>query len=193
MTDIFASRIASPLFVVLTAGALIALTGCASSKTTAPPARSTAPLTAEADRTEQALRQHTRDWEGTPYRLGGTNRSGIDCSGFVARMYRDVLRERLPRTTENQARMGRFVSPKALQPGDLVFFRPANKQRHVGIYLRDGSFAHASVSQGVTISELDAPYWQRAFWMARRVLPDFHASDRPSDSGSKTAPTRTGW
>ena len=169
------------------------LSGCASSKS-AVPGESGQSVSPEAHQAEQVLREHTLRWEATPYQWGGMSRSGIDCSGFASVLYRDALNLDLPRTTSDQARTGRQASPDALQPGDLVFFRPAGKQRHVGVYLRDGTFAHASVSEGVTISEIDASYWHRSFWMARRVLPDFGTA--PSSEASASAPAsgaRSGW
>ena len=116
------------------------------------------------------LRQEVRTWEGTPHVWGGESRAGADCSGFVMRLYQDVLGISLPRTTESQALEGQKVSSRALQPGDLVFFRTAPKTRHVGIYLSDGEFAHASSSAGVRVSELDEEYWQNTFWMSRRIV-----------------------
>ncbi|NIT52056.1 MAG: hypothetical protein GWO41_04730, partial [candidate division Zixibacteria bacterium] len=58
----------------------------------------------------------------------------------------------------------------AMKTGDLVFFRPGQSYRHVGIYLRDGDFAHASSSRGVMISNLSEPYWSRSFIDARRII-----------------------
>ena len=58
----------------------------------------------------------------------------------------------------------------ALQPGDLIFYRIDAKTRHVGIYLGDGEFLHASESVGVTISDLHRPYWQKRLWTVRRIL-----------------------
>jgi cell wall-associated NlpC family hydrolase len=178
-------------------GVLVAwmlISGCASSKS-AVPGESGQSGSPEAHQAEQVLREHTLRWEATPYQWGGMSRSGIDCSGFASVLYRDALNHDLPRTTSDQARTGRRTSPDALQPGDLVFFRPAGKQRHVGVYLRDGTFAHASVSEGVTISKLDASYWQRSFWMARRVLPDFTSSSASagSRSSSSSPSPRSGW
>lgn len=110
-------------------------------------------------------------WLGTPHVLGGTGRDGVDCSAFVQNVFADALAVALPRTTEDQVHAGEAVRPDALRTGDLVFFRPDKGTRHVGIFLGDGLFAHASSSQGVTRSRLAEPYWQAAYWTARRVLP----------------------
>lgn len=108
-------------------------------------------------------------WTGTPYLFGGTSRHGIDCSAFVQRVFADDFGIALPRSTHAQVLEGRAVRRDELQPGDLVFFR-LGRQQHVGIYLYDGQFLHASTSRGVTRDRLDAPYYARGFWTARRVL-----------------------
>lgn len=121
---------------------------------------------------EKRLRGQVAQWAGTPHVLGGTTARGIDCSAFVQNVYSDAFAIRLPRTTTEQARRGKEVRQRDLRPGDLVFFKPPTKTRHVGIYLSDGEFAHASSSQGVTISDINHDYWQRSYWTSRRVLPD---------------------
>ena len=120
---------------------------------------------------EARLRRAVRQWYGTPHRMGGTTHRGVDCSGFVQRIYQDVLNQRIPRSTALQIRSGKAITAKRLRPGDLVFFKPPYKVRHVGIYLGKGEFAHASTSKGVTISQLRNPYWRRAYYTARRYLP----------------------
>ena len=113
---------------------------------------------------EQAF-QH---WKGTPHRLGGLDKSGIDCSGLVYRVYQE-LGTKVPRTTATQIEQSYAIQQSALQPGDLVFFKFIGKKyRHVGIYLGNGDFMHASTSKGVIISNLSG-YWQQHFWMARRL------------------------
>lgn len=123
---------------------------------------------------EQRLREVTESWRGTPYKLGGASRSGIDCSAFSRVLFEDVYKVELPRTAEEQERLGAGVERKALQPGDLVFFRtqgmgPLFRSRHVGVYLGGGEFAQASGRRGVTISSLDNRYWSRKFHSARRI------------------------
>ena len=119
---------------------------------------------------ERQLRSLVRQWEGTPHRLGGTSSSGIDCSGFVQLLYRDYLNRQIPRSTTLQVKSGRPVDKDQLRSGDLVFFKIPDKKQHVGIYLGQADFAHASASRGVTISSLGNPYWQNAYWTARRYL-----------------------
>jgi len=115
------------------------------------------------------LHEQYRIWAGTPYRLGGIDRRGIDCSGLVYRVYRDLYGLQLPRRTEAQADLGRKVAADELQTADLVFFKTGWRTRHVGIYIGQGRFLHASTSRGVVISALNNPYWQRHYWTARRL------------------------
>ena len=119
---------------------------------------------------EHRLRQAVDLWEGTPYRFGGTGRTGVDCSGFVMILYKHVFDIQLPRTTEQQIHAGKPIHFRQLQAGDLLFFEQPKKKLHIGIYVGDGQFAHASSSKGVTISNIKDPYWQKTLWIARRVL-----------------------
>ncbi|MCW8891555.1 MAG: NlpC/P60 family protein [Sedimenticola sp.] len=123
----------------------------------------------EHDLLDTLYQQH-QEWQGTPYQLGGQSKRGIDCSGFVQLTYQDKLGVALPRTTEQQARSGLNVNQRELITGDLVFFRINGYTRHVGIYLDNDRFLHASKSQGVMISELGNPYWQSAYWKSKRIL-----------------------
>lgn len=107
------------------------------------------------------------DWKGTRYRLGGESKKGIDCSAFTQTVFLDSLGINLPRSTTGQKKIGIKISKSELKKGDLVFFR---KNRHVGIYIGNGQFMHASSSQGVTISSLDETYWMRTYTQSRRVL-----------------------
>lgn len=108
-------------------------------------------------------------WHQTPYRLGGTTQNGIDCSAFVQKTYQQVFKLDLPRTTDQQSRLGQKVDYNERQFGDLVFFKTGINTRHVGIYVEDNSFMHASTSRGVIISRLDSPYWADVFWQLRRI------------------------
>lgn len=110
------------------------------------------------------------EWDGVPYRYGGMSQDGVDCSGLVFRVFDDLYDRRLPRTTQALLTTGQKVSRAALQPADLVFFRTSWKDRHVGIYLGQGKFMHASTSRGVMISSLLNPYWQQHYLTSRRVL-----------------------
>jgi probable lipoprotein NlpC len=115
------------------------------------------------------LKRHYEKWRGTPYIDGGMSASGIDCSGFTVLAYRDLFGLSLPRTAGEQAESGREVARTSLRTGDLVFFNTGGSKKHVGIYLADDQFIHASLSKGVTLSSLDDSYWQEKYWQARRL------------------------
>lgn len=107
------------------------------------------------------------EWIGTPYRSGGHTKRGTDCSGLTGEIYRKVYRVRLPRSTGEQLAACRKVARRGLKEGDLVFFhngKSRKKVTHVGIYLKNDKFVHASTSRGVIVSSLDENYWRRC-WM----------------------------
>ena len=116
-----------------------------------------------------SLYQQHQEWKGIPYRLGGMSRRGIDCSALVYLIYRDHMGIQLPRTTQYQSVAGEAIKQGQLRPGDLVFFRTGPRGRHVGIYIEEGKFLHASVSKGVTISQMTDHYWKSRYWRARRL------------------------
>lgn len=143
----------------------IAMLGCATTAPVPPPLQSSA----TDSKVVGLLYEQYNSWRGVRHRDGGLSKNGIDCSGYVYLTYRDKFRRNIPRSTELQARSGIEVSSRQMQPGDLVFFKTGWKKRHVGIYLKNGSFMHVSSSRGVMISQLRNPYWSDAFWMARRL------------------------
>lgn len=118
---------------------------------------------------EARLLNQFQKWEGAPYRLGGSNRNGIDCSAFVQIVMDDALGITLPRTTREQLKFGQKVRPASARLGDLVFFRTGRTTYHVGIILRRDFFMHASTSRGVTIDRLGESYWQERIIQIRRV------------------------
>ena len=134
-------------------------------------------LARRASKTLESPVQQALSYVGTPYRMGGTTRDGIDCSGLIEVVYRQWGRE-MPRTAAEQFQQGTSIAQHELQPGDLVFFRNTYKHgvSHVGIYVGDGRFIHAAGKRkGVVVGELDKPYYQRRFVGARRI------GDRPVD------------
>lgn len=110
------------------------------------------------------------DWKGVRYRLGGETKKGIDCSAFVQRTFREQFGMDLPRSTYEQEDMGKKIQRAKLRPGDLVLFRAGSTGRHVGIYLGNDKFVHASTSSGVTISSLSDNYWDKRYREGRRLL-----------------------
>lgn len=154
---------------------LVMITGCStmpSSKVSqqAVPANSRQVNFSNPAEVQKSLLTHYGEWKGTPYAYGGLSSKGIDCSGFVYLTYLHRLGMSIPRTTLSQVKTGVEISSRHLQVGDLVFFKTGFRTRHVGIYLGDDRFIHASTSQGVIISFLTNPYWQSHFWQARRMV-----------------------
>lgn len=121
----------------------------------------------------EVLYQQHQQWQGTPYKLGGNDQNGIDCSGFVALTFAENFAVALPRTTHKLAQMDGAVAEADMRPGDLVFFiiPKQDSYYHVGIYLEGYRFLHASTSKGVMISDLNHVYWQKHYWKSLRVLP----------------------
>ncbi|CNE85835.1 bifunctional murein DD-endopeptidase/murein LD-carboxypeptidase [Yersinia mollaretii] len=109
-------------------------------------------------------------WKGVRYRLGGSTKRGIDCSAFVQTTFREQFGMDLPRSTSEQQDLGKKIQRTKLRPGDLVLFRAGSTGRHVGIYLGNDKFVHASTSVGVTISSLNEDYWNKRYRDGRRVL-----------------------
>jgi hypothetical protein len=108
---------------------------------------------------------------GVKYAYGGSSPDGMDCSGFTCSVFKDGANTELPRSTLEQFRTGVPVSPDELRFGDLVFFNTTGQSpSHVGIYIEEGVFAHASVVEGVTLSSLESTYYRKRFVGARRVL-----------------------
>ena len=115
------------------------------------------------------LHAQFRRWKGVRYQWGGTGPGGIDCSALTQKIYSTALKKTLPRTTLEQIKEGKPVNLSDLQPGDLIFFRPKKNVRHVGIYMGNNQFMHASVRAGVTLSSLQSTFWTSRFETARRV------------------------
>ncbi|MFK3659619.1 NlpC/P60 family protein [Scandinavium sp. NPDC088450] len=118
------------------------------------------------------LMNEYKNWKGTRYRLGGNSHNAIDCSALTKRLYREAFAIDLPRTTTAQLKKGKKAKQLSPHIGDLVFFKTGRAQKHVGIYIGDNRFIHASRRKGVTISALSNPYWSNHLLAVRRVLPD---------------------
>lgn len=147
-----------------------------SCRTVAPPydyqelARASIRLGIDIDRKDNhALYVESSNWLGVPYRGGGTTKRGVDCSGLTSAIYKKVYRKELERNSDDQRKKDcRKVKKGKLKEGDLVFFHNGRKKKqatHVGIYLKDCKFIHASTSQGVIISRLDEEYWKK-HWLS---------------------------
>ena len=108
---------------------------------------------------------------GVPYQHGGESMQGIDCSAYTMVVYNKSIGKKLPRSAHDQHKVGNPVSLQDLKFGDLIFFNTTGETAsHVGIYLGDDLFAHASVSLGVTISSLQSSYYEKRYEGARRII-----------------------
>jgi cell wall-associated NlpC family hydrolase len=145
-----------------------------SSKKTTPkkPSGSSSPSSAgqgsSAGATSASLEKVIRPWMGTPYRYGGSSRSGTDCSGFVMRVMKAWKDIDLPHSTREGWKMGKRISRGSLEPGDVVYFGSWSGVSHSGIYVGNNHFVHASSSKGVIRTSLDNSYWKPKYKGARR-------------------------
>ncbi|HXB07023.1 MAG TPA: NlpC/P60 family protein [Puia sp.] len=117
-------------------------------------------------------------WMYTPYKWGGTDERGIDCSAFLQRLLSEVYRIDIPRTSIQQffdQWIERYGNSQYLSEGDLVFFQTIgeNAVSHVGFYLGNRMFVNASSSKGVSIASLDDPYWKKRYVAAGRIKRQF--------------------
>ncbi len=125
------------------------------------------------------------DWIGTPYHFGGSSRKGIDCSAFTKELYSEVFNLDIRRSSRDIFSMVSPVGKDELKEGDLVFFKIHSRRiSHVGVYLGNGRFAHAS-SRGVAISSLSDAYYSRYFYKGGRLLSAYkNQLDNLPDGGS---------
>ncbi|MFA0112954.1 C40 family peptidase [Vibrio sp. 10N.261.46.E11] len=127
------------------------------------------PLSKLEQSTTNAYMSVYEQWKGVPYHFGGTSFRGVDCSAFVQIAVQTATQQALPRTTKDQVKKGKEIAYGQAISGDLVFFKTSMTVRHVGVYLGNNQFLHASTSKGVIISRLDNPYWASKFWHFRRL------------------------
>ena len=124
--------------------------------------------------TNIALLKKMEEWWGTKYCMGGNTKDCIDCSAFTQAILSDVYNTKLPRTAQEQYNLSEKVEPEDIKEGDLVFFhtggRHSREISHVGIYITNNKFVNASTSGGVTISDLNDPYWRIRYKGAGRVI-----------------------
>lgn len=144
-----------------------------------PPARPESPVEAPAHSglaatgkiNDQKMMDVILSYLGTPYVYGGNSKSGIDCSAFTGAVYHQSVNMTLPRTAADQVKLGQPVSFDNLKFGDLMFFNTTGANpSHVGIYIGDDLFAHASEAFGVTISSIESSYYKKRYTEARRML-----------------------
>jgi hypothetical protein len=122
----------------------------------------------------KALLTEIAEWLDTKYSYGiSVKQKGSDCSGFVQNIYRDIYQIELPHSSSAQSEMAELIEKQDLKEGDMVFFKiKGGRVSHVGLYLKDGYFIHASVKAGVIVSNLSEDYYQRYFYMGGRIKPE---------------------
>ncbi|MDR1006555.1 MAG: C40 family peptidase [Bacteroidales bacterium] len=125
----------------------------------------------ETIKQNDALFKYYQQWLGTPYKLGGLTKEGVDCSGFVYNVYLDLYGITLPRRSSDMISAVLIIDSKdSLQRGDIVFFQNSKKRiNHVGIYLQDKRFIHSSSSNGVIISSIEETYWKQHYRCGGRL------------------------
>lgn len=112
----------------------------------------------------QLLFSSIYDWMGVPYKYGGNDKKGVDCSGFISIIYPPVYNIQVPRASALMYKEAQPVEKKHLREGDIVFFKINTREvGHAGIFLFDDYFVHASTSRGVMISRLGETYWTKYF------------------------------
>jgi cell wall-associated NlpC family hydrolase len=130
------------------------------------------PATQKSKINIQKMNNIINSYMGAPYKKNGTSRLGIDCSGLVREVYRRYSGISLPHDTKKLYTLVKKVEKKNLLYGDLVFFSFNSREiSHVGIYVGEKKFVHASSSQGVIVSSLNDEYYRKNYTSARRVIP----------------------
>lgn len=119
--------------------------------------------------TNLKLYRFVDEWYGVPYKYGGKTKTGVDCSGFASALLRDVYAISLAGSAQSMYEGCDHVAEKNLQEGDLVFFKINSKNvSHVGVYLQNRRFVHASTKRGITINNLDEAYYKKYFFKGGR-------------------------
>lgn len=165
------------LLIAVALLAALALGSCHSSRKTVRGSRGSAVVTGSTrgsvDREiAGSLVSCAREWLGTPYRYGGNDRKGVDCSGLTCNVFERVAGIKLPRDSRSQSEYCLSVRRSDMQPGDLVFFvnkSGGSRINHVGLYVGDGRMIHASSSRGVMESSITDGYWHDRYYCSGRV------------------------
>ncbi|MFK2822873.1 NlpC/P60 family protein [Arcobacter sp. YIC-80] len=120
---------------------------------------------------KKALMQFYNEWKGVRYKFGGNSKKGIDCSAFTQRIFKEKFNIKIPRSTRTQVKVGEKIKKSQLKLGDLVFFKTGRIDRHVGVYMGNGKFMHASI-KGVKFTKLNKNFYKKAYWTSRRIIKD---------------------
>lgn len=139
------------------------------------------------------LLEEAMTWLGTPYRYGGQDYSGTDCSGLTMKVYHKALGIKIPRNSAEQQKFCKAISKKSLTSGDLLFFctgKDKNRVSHVGLYIGDGRFIHSSSSRGVIISHIDENYYAANYHSSGFVNRSGYSPKKESEPKVKTVPVK---
>ncbi|MDF2448271.1 MAG: hypothetical protein K0R26_775 [Bacteroidota bacterium] len=118
----------------------------------------------------EKLYQFIHDWYGVSYKYGGKDKSGIDCSGLTSVLYANVYKKTISCSTKALVNEVKKIKPSDLKEGDLLFFETNGRSiSHVGVYLQNDKFVHASTKKGVMISDLNEPYFKKTYVTSGRV------------------------
>lgn len=110
------------------------------------------------------------EWYGVPYKYGGKNKSGIDCSNFTSTLYNFVYNKPINGSSSSIFNQCKVISKNNLEEGDLVFFKIDNDNiSHIGVYLQNNKFVHATTKKGVMIDDLDEAYYKKYFYKCGRI------------------------
>jgi len=124
----------------------------------------------ESELKNKKLIQFLDNWYGVPYKYGGADKHGIDCSHLACQMLKDVYDKKVAGTAGDLEKMCDHVKESKLKEGDLVFFKIESKSiTHVGVYIANNHFMHASSKKGVMISDLNEPYFKKYYYTAGRI------------------------
>lgn len=128
----------------------------------------------EAASTGGSIVDYGKKFMGVPYVWGGTSPSGFDCSGFTQYIYKNAAGISIPRTTDQQYKIGTAVAKSDLQPGDLIFYENTYKKgiSHVGVYAGNNMVLNATSSDGIDLVSMNNPYWGPRYAGAKRVIQE---------------------
>jgi lipoprotein Spr len=118
----------------------------------------------------EKLYKFINDWYGVPYKYAGKDKSGIDCSGLTSTLYQSVYQKTISSNTKALVGEVKKINLSDLKEGDLVFFITNGKTiSHVGVYLQNHKFVHASTKKGVIISDMNEPYFKQTYASSGRT------------------------
>lgn len=167
------------IFSILISSTLLFFASCKSSKTTSNPETSSSKKikskyasligVSENQISNITLYSFIDEWYGVPYKYSGKSKSGIDCSGFTSLLLQKVYNKNIGGPATSIYEQCKSISKKDLREGDLVFFKiESDKISHVGVYLQNNKFVHASTKKGVIINDLNEDYYKKYYYKSAR-------------------------